>query len=59
MELTGIRQCPFCELRFPNRNLLEAHLREDHPTRLAVDGHFGSEATATAGATVSGSHTWN
>ena len=59
MELTGIRQCPFCELRFANRNLLEAHVREDHPSRVTVDGHFGREATTTAGAAVSGGHTWS
>lgn len=59
MELTGIRQCPFCELRFPNRNLLEAHLREDHPNRVAVDGHLGPEAKAATGATVSGGHEWS
>lgn len=49
MELTGIRQCPFCELRFANRNLLEAHLRDDHPHRVAVDGRFGPEAASTPG----------
>lgn len=56
MELTGIRQCPFCELRFPNRNVLEAHLREDHSNRVTGDGPLAPEATSTARETVSGSH---
>jgi hypothetical protein len=37
MDVLTVRQCPFCELRFPNRNVLEAHLREDHPERVDLD----------------------
>lgn len=59
MELTGIRQCPFCELRFPNRNVLEAHLREDHPHRVAVDGHLEADAATSLRPAHGRDHPWS
>ncbi|HEX5268230.1 MAG TPA: hypothetical protein VFW24_15800 [Acidimicrobiales bacterium] len=58
MDITGIRQCPFCELRFTNHNELESHLHEDHPDRVVPD-HI---STIRPGAAAPGSgraHTWS
>lgn len=59
MELTSIRQCPFCELRFPNRNVLEAHLREDHPRRVSLDSGVGDGGRASPSPSKGAGHTWS
>jgi hypothetical protein len=56
MDVLVIRQCPFCELRFPNRNVLEAHLREDHPSRVDLD-HQQTDAPTKADG--NGGHRWS
>jgi len=32
--MVDVSQCPFCELRFPAKWELKAHLESDHPGRI-------------------------
>ena len=56
MGVTGIRQCPFCELRFPSHNELDDHIRGDHPDRVVPD-HYPAASAAAAG--IARGHTWS
>jgi hypothetical protein len=35
--MSDVHQCPYCELRFPNRPELSGHIALDHPGTLPGD----------------------
>jgi Zinc finger, C2H2 type len=35
--MVDVRQCPYCELRFPTKVELEHHIATDHPGHLGTD----------------------
>jgi hypothetical protein len=49
MSSTLIQTCALCGLRYPNRALLELHIREDHPRhhQAAGEPHYGAKGSDT------------